>query len=195
MAVYDRLLQIGYLEGMKTSEVDLLLCIEGRAMDADHWAQRWSRNLKTGRLVDVTRPVRRTRGRAAGPIALALAEVQRPVILVGYHLGVVAIAREARHMDPAIVRGAFFVAPADIALTAVANDDDAAVSSDPLPFPSLMIASRSDPRCSFEKASELALAWGSHLVDAGEVGQIDSSSGHGPWPEGLMRLGWFLKRL
>lgn len=195
MAVYDILLQIGYLDCMKTSEVDLLLCIEGRAMDADHWAQRWSRNLKTGRLIDVTRPMRETSAAKRGPIATALETATRPVVLVGYHLGVAAIVREAKDLDASVVKGGFLVAPADISLRAVANPTDGAVSSDPLPFPSLMIASRSDPRCSFEKASELALAWGSHLVDAGEVGQIDSSSGHGPWPEGLMRLGWFLKRL
>ena len=68
MAVYDILLEIGYLDCMKTSEVDLLLCIEGRAMDADHWAQRWSRNLKTGRLIDVTRPLHETSEAERGPI-------------------------------------------------------------------------------------------------------------------------------
>jgi hypothetical protein len=24
---------------------------------------------------------------------------------------------------------------------------------------------------------------------------MDHTSGHGPWPEGLMRLGWFLKQI
>ena len=119
----------------------------------------------------------------------------RPVVLVGYHLGVASIVEAAEKLADKPVRGAFFVAPADLTLGACEHHDAGTLSSAPLPFPSLLVASRSDPRCSFEKASDMALAWGSHLVDAGDVGQIDPSSGHGPWPEGLMRLGWFLKRL
>ena len=42
---------------------------------------------------------------------------------------------------------------------------------------------------------QMALAWGSTLVDAGDVGHLDIASGHGPWPEGAMRFGLFLKHL
>ena len=57
------------------------------------------------------------------------------------------------------------------------------------------MASRNDPQCPYNDAGELALAWGSTLVDAGDTGHIDTASGHGPWPEGAMRFGWFLKQL
>jgi predicted alpha/beta hydrolase family esterase len=33
------------------------------------------------------------------------------------------------------------------------------------------------------------------VVDAGAIGRIDGGSGHGPWPEGLMKFGAFLARL
>ena len=36
---------------------------------------------------------------------------------------------------------------------------------------------------------------GGHIVDAGAIGRLDSTSGHGPWPEGLMRFGAFMARL
>jgi predicted alpha/beta hydrolase family esterase len=33
------------------------------------------------------------------------------------------------------------------------------------------------------------------LSDAGESGHINIASGHGPWPEGLLQFGQFLKKL
>ena len=44
-------------------------------------------------------------------------------------------------------------------------------------------------------ARTFADAWGATLVPAGDAGHIDAASGHGPWPEGLMRFGLFLSRL
>jgi predicted alpha/beta hydrolase family esterase len=181
---------------MKTSDVDILLCVDRRVATADHWVSRWSRNLKTGRLVDVGGG-RGAGGQAGAAVLTAVAGRQQPVVLVGYHSGVAAIvaaAQSEEHLHGA-VRGTILVAPPKLTLVAADTEADGLINNAPLPFPSLMIASQSDPRCSFEHASDLALAWGSHLVDAGEAGRIDTSSGHGPWPEGLMRLGWFLKRL
>ncbi len=183
---------------MKTSDVDILLCIDGRALTAEHWVDRWSRNLKTGRLVDVGRQVAQSvDGDEAARVVRAVGRCGLPVVLVGYHAGVAAVVRAAQSEPRELgrVRGAILVSPPDLRMSAADDETSGVISTAPLPFPSLMIASRSDPRCSFEQASEMALAWGSHLVDAGEAGQIDPSSGHGPWPEGLMRLGWFLKRL
>ncbi len=184
---------------MKTSDVDILLCADARELDRDHWVSRWARNLKTGRLVDFgrNRPNEQDED-GASRLVDAVGECSRPAVLVGYHSGVVAIVQAADRLSRDDVIGALFVAPPDVDLHCPDSDGDGngnGLSSAPLPFPSLLIASRNDLRCSFETASDLALAWGSHLVDAGEVGPINVNSGHGPWPEGLMRLGWFLKRL
>ena len=54
----------------------------------------------------------------------------------------------------------------------------------PLPFPSTVVASTDDPWCTFDRATALARAWGSHLVDLGARGHINSDSGLGDWPEG-----------
>jgi predicted alpha/beta hydrolase family esterase len=64
-----------------------------------------------------------------------------------------------------------------------------------LPFPSLVVISRDDPHASYEEMQDIAFDWGAHIVDAGAIGRIDSGSGHGPWPEGLMRFGAFIARL
>jgi predicted alpha/beta hydrolase family esterase len=57
------------------------------------------------------------------------------------------------------------------------------------------VASRNDHHGSYKEIEELGFAWGSHCLDAGEAGHINSESGHGPWPEGLMSLAGFLKKL
>ena len=69
------------------------------------------------------------------------------------------------------------------------------VPREPLPFPSTVIASRNDPYCDFDVASDLGGAWGSVVGDAGEIGHINPDSAHGAWPEGLLSLGKFLGKL
>ena len=46
---------------------------------------------------------------------------------------------------------------------------------------------------SYDAIVALARDWGAELIDAGEAGGLDAASGHGPWPEGLMRLAAFIK--
>ncbi len=58
-----------------------------------------------------------------------------------------------------------------------------------------MIASASDSYCTIDEAQELAGAWGSEFSDAGDAGHINTQSGHGPWPEGLMRFAGFMRTL
>ena len=66
---------------------------------------------------------------------------------------------------------------------------------EPLPFPSIVIASRNDPFCAFEVAEDIAGAWGSLFIDAGETGHLNADSGFGPWPEGSMTFAKFLTDL
>ncbi|AQT42752.1 hypothetical protein BBC0178_012850 [Bartonella apihabitans] len=66
---------------------------------------------------------------------------------------------------------------------------------DRLPFPSIVIASRNDEYCDFAVAEDIAKDWGSLFIDAGEAGHINSASGYGPWPEGLMVFSQFLGKL
>jgi len=57
------------------------------------------------------------------------------------------------------------------------------VPREPLPFPSIVAASRNDPLGSFERVAELAQAWGSRFVDIGDVGHLNPASGFGEWPQ------------
>jgi predicted alpha/beta hydrolase family esterase len=56
------------------------------------------------------------------------------------------------------------------------------VPRDPLPFPSVVAASRNDPLGTYERVAALADDWGSRLVDLGDVGHLNPASGFGPWP-------------
>lgn len=134
--------------------------------------------------------------RVADEINFAL----KPVVLVAHSLGVAA-AIHALAEKPELtqkVKGAFLVAPPD-----VENPDIrprhlmtfGPYPRDPLPFASFVVASRTDPFSSYEKAEETAAGWGSFLVDAGDSGHINAESGHGPWPEGLMVFAELMKRL
>jgi hypothetical protein len=65
----------------------------------------------------------------------------------------------------------------------------------PLPFPSMVLASRNDEVVSFERAQVFATAWGSHLIDVGPLGHIGSAAKLGLWPQGLVWLGQFIGSL
>jgi uncharacterized protein len=64
-----------------------------------------------------------------------------------------------------------------------------------LGFPSVLVASADDPYCSAERSRQFAADWGAHLIEIGPAGHINAASGHGPWPDGVLRFGAFLKRL
>jgi predicted alpha/beta hydrolase family esterase len=69
------------------------------------------------------------------------------------------------------------------------------VPTDPLPFPSLVVCSTTDPLVSVDRARGFAADWGSDFMLAGDAGHINAESGHGPWPEGLLMFGELMKRL
>jgi predicted alpha/beta hydrolase family esterase len=183
---------------MRTSDLDILIVPGHRGAGPDHWQSRWQQKLSTARRVS-PRPERRALREAWSEALIeALERATRPAIIVAHDIGVIATAQAAALLDAGRLRGAFLVAPPSReAIRAMAGVEPsfADIPSDPLPFPSLLVASRTDPLASFAESEDLSYAWGSALVDAGESGHIDDASGHGPWPEGLMRLAGFLSKL
>jgi predicted alpha/beta hydrolase family esterase len=53
-----------------------------------------------------------------------------------------------------------------------------------LPFRAVVVASRTDPYTTFAQFEQFAQDWSAELVDAGDVGHLDTASGFGPWPDG-----------
>ncbi|CAH2399808.1 alpha/beta hydrolase [Mesorhizobium escarrei] len=63
-----------------------------------------------------------------------------------------------------------------------------------LPFPTLVVASPTDPRVTFDQATAFAAAWGADLADAGDLGHMGNETHLGLWPAGLLMLGRLLEK-
>ncbi len=125
--------------------------------------------------------------------AVALAD--RPVLLIAHSLGCITIAHWALTAPGAfqarrMVRGALLVAPADVerAEAPGALRDFAPVPDRRLPFPTIAVASTTDPYCHFERAQLFAARWGARLVSLGAAGHINPDAGYTEWAEGLALL-------
>jgi len=121
----------------------------------------------------------------------ALLASEQPAVLVAHSLGCILVAAWASHSrHTARVRAALLVAPADTERSPIQAQlpSWSPIPRQGLPFPSVLVASRNDPYCDFERARSLAQAWGSRLVDQGEAGHINADSGLGAWPQGLALL-------
>ena len=183
---------------MRTADVEILIVLGHAISSPDHWQTRWQSRLKTARTMSHSGSSRLHLQSWTQQLHTAVATAEKPVILVAHSYGVPAIVHAAAKWHDDRIVGAFLVAPVSEAVAASRHDIDPEFTPyprDPLPFPSLLVASRNDLQCAYNDAGDMALSWGSTLVDAGDVGHIDAASGHGPWPEGAMRFGWFLKQL
>jgi hypothetical protein len=191
---------------MRSSDADILMVPGWSSSGDDHWQSRWERNLKTARRIEQNDWLKPQRDAWVGRILAAAAGSSRPVVLVAHSLGVAAVAHAGVRMPKGFVAGAFLVAPADVDNASawpvtegevfdVPGSGFAPLPREPLPFPAALIASTNDPYCTIERARALAGAWGATLVEAGALGHINPASGHGPWPEGVLRFGGFLSRL
>jgi predicted alpha/beta hydrolase family esterase len=115
----------------------------------------------------------------------AIVAAQQAVVLVAHSLGCLTVAHHARRHERA-VRGALLVAPP--------NADDPAfppvvqgfrpIPRQPLPFPSVVVASDDDWHMDPDTARGLARAWGSRFVLLEKAGHINADAGFGPWPLG-----------
>jgi hypothetical protein len=157
---------------------------------ADHWQTHLARRLPGARSV-------RAMGRenldcAARVQALEreAAAIEGPIVLVAHSAGALTVVHWAGRTWQ-LVRGALLAVPPDFetgmpegypATQALRQAGWLPVPRTPLPFPSIVAASRNDPLASFEYVVELARLWGSRLVELGNVGHLNPAAGFGEWP-------------
>lgn len=118
------------------------------------------------------------------------------VVLVAHSLGCIQVAAWAAHSQHTTrVQGALLVAPGDVERPEMQHvlHSWSPIVRERLPFPSVLVASRNDPFCSFMRASRLAIDWGAQLVDMGNSGHINADSHLGDWPQGHTILQVLLK--
>ncbi len=182
---------------MKAKDADILIIPGYTNSGPDHWQTRWQARLSTARRVEQAEWSKPVREDWVANVIGAIKEADRPVVLVAHSLGIPTAIHAIREA-PGKVVGGFFVAPPDVANPKIRPKHLMTFGPyprDPLPFPSMVIASRNDPFCDYEVAEDISAAWGSLLLDAGESGHINAESGHGPWPEGTMTFASFLSKL
>ena len=183
---------------MRTSDVDILIVPGWTGSGPDHWQSRWARHLSTARRIEQDDWDTPDRQAWVARIVETVRQAKRPVVLVAHSCGVATVVHAAPQLAGLGVAGAYLVAPADpdgaVAWPA-AEGGFAPMPLEPLPFPAVVVASSNDPHCTMERARQFAEAWGAALTPAGDAGHINTASGHGPWPEGLMRFGLFLSKL
>jgi len=181
---------------LRISDFEILIIPGLGGSGPGHWQSRWEAKLSTARRVEQNNWLNPRLEDWTARIIAEVEAAQRPVLLVAHSLGVTAVVHAAPRLPKDVVRGAFLVAPpADSVLLEAAGPGFTPLPHAPLPFPSVLVASRTDPYAPYEESEEISYAWGSRLLDAGEAGHINNDSGHGPWPEGLMSLAGFLKQL
>jgi predicted alpha/beta hydrolase family esterase len=162
----------------------------------EHWQSLWQKRLPgCDRVVqaDWDKPDREDWIRR---LDAAIQRAKSPPILVAHSLACSLVACwAAQHSRP--VHAALLVGPPDI-------DHDVdnppihvfrPLPMRPLPFRTIVVASRNDPYVAFPRAAAMAQAWGAELVDAGNAGHINTSAGYGAWPDGerlLTKLGGVL---
>ena len=160
---------------------------------ADHWQTLMQERMD--KAVCVPRLGKTVLARAAWVAALqgTLTAIRGPVIVVAHSAGVMMLAHWAKwHRAP--ILGALLATPPDFqtplpagypTLDQLADNGWMPVPRQPLPFPSVVAASRNDPIGRYERVALLAADWGSRLVDAGDVGHLNAASGFGEWAQGL----------
>lgn len=108
-------------------------------------------------------------------------------VLVAHSLGCPLVAHLAGRRPDLPVAAALLVAPADVDSarhTPSHTRGFAPIPCQPLPFPSIVVASTNDPFMALDRAINLAHTWGAEFVDVGACGHINIASGFGPWPIG-----------
>jgi len=160
----------------------------------DHWQSLWEDLLADCHRVDMGDWSSPRREAWVERLDRRIDAQKGPAVLVAHSLGCLAVAWWAHRRWQVVRRhtilGALLVAPPCTERGAASSRiaDFRPTPRTPLPFPSLLVASRNDPCAGFEASSALAEAWGSQLVDAGQAGHINADSGLGVWPEGLSLL-------
>jgi len=183
---------------MKIADADILVLPGLGNAGPGHWQRRWGERFSTARFVEQDEWEKPELGRWVYEIERAIMLATRPVVLIAHSLAVPAVVHTAQRLTDTKVRGAFLVSAPDLELNPNVPPATAPfrnVPRDPLPFPSMLIASTSDPFCTVERAAEFASCWGSDFHLAGDAGHINVASGHGPWPEGLMMFTRLMQRL
>lgn len=101
-----------------------------------------------------------------------------PWIAVGHSFGCLALAHHLAAQPRPAIQAALLVAPAEPDRFGLAED----LPQRRLPVMSTVVASQNDPWMSAASAQRWAQRWGSHWINLGDAGHINTEAGFGPLP-------------
>ncbi|MFC4525765.1 alpha/beta hydrolase [Dyella halodurans] len=157
---------------------------------AEHWQTLLEAKLPGSRSVPPLQHDKLSLAARVAALDETLADIDGPVILVAHSAGVLITVHWAQRQHRPI-HSALLAAPADLespmpagypTMEALSDNGWLPVPRGRLPFPSTLASSSTDPLCSAQRAAGLADAWGSRLVELGDVGHLNPAAGYGPWP-------------
>lgn len=157
---------------------------------AKHWQTLWEQRHGYRRVEqhDWLHPLR---GDWSARLEEMVLSCEEPAVLVAHSLGCILVAAWAAHSkNTARVKAALLVAAPDVERPDLRAQlpSWSPIEFGTLPLTSVLVASRDDPYCEFDRASGFAQAWGAQLIDLGACGHINAESGLGSWPEGHVLL-------
>lgn len=177
------------------------LAVPGRGnSNPDHWISHWCGAFPNSSRVLQANWDKPEPTAWIAQLDAAVAMAPRRVVLLAHSVAVattVKWAAQANESQLSKVAAAFLVAASNV------EDPDpsfdlirpfAPMPLKRLPFPALVVASRTDPRVTFEKAQEFASAWGADFADAGDLGHMGNEAKLRLWPNGLLMLGRLLQK-
>jgi predicted alpha/beta hydrolase family esterase len=116
-----------------------------------------------------------------------------PVVILAHSIGCVATVLAVKAVP---VAGVVLVAPADAERSnaPVALHTFTPIPMEPLATPALLVTSDSDPYCALDRAEAFAQSWKADLEIVNDGGHINDDAGFGPWPDGWLMVGAWLRR-
>lgn len=159
-----------------------------------HWQTLWERKLERCERAQMHDWANPERSNWVRQLDQRIRSSPTPVLIAAHSLGCHAVAWWAKECwslgNQERVIGALLVAPPNVERGRETErmDSFAPIPREPLPFPSLLVASSNDPYASLHTTIRIAAMWGSVLVDVGALGHINADSGIGEWPEGMRLL-------
>jgi len=180
---------------MKTIDSTTVVIVPGlRDHVPDHWQTLLAERLREqGWSVRTVQPLQENKQSCAARVAAleqTLEGIDGPIILVAHSVGtLITVHWSQQHKRQ--IKGALLAAPPDFDTPLPPGYSDpetlqrngwTPVPRAPLPFPSIVAASRNDHLGTFERVEALAQLWGSRVVDLGRVGHLTPADGFGLWP-------------
>ena len=155
----------------------------------DHWQTLWEKSNSSMKRLHARDWTRVTCSEWVSALEAAVSVNGPRTILVAHSLACLQVAHWASSTSLRI-QGALLVAVPDPSGPSFPAE---ASGFEPIPlerfaFPSIVVASSNDPYADIDHARRCARAWGSRIVELGNVGHINASSSLGDWAQGRALL-------